>query len=180
MMPILDRALLYCHSGDVLGFDSHHDSGNLWGVLPHQNIGDAKAIIPIALLPCHRVTAWNRQASNLSKQVVDSDLEVLIEELKLIRDNVYGGLKKDSQIDLTHSEVISFARAFVMAVEAEMITPFSRWDNQKKEQVMFYINLIRTHGIPHCDRSRAAKKCLDFIDQQKKKSGYSEQSGYPE
>ncbi len=126
------------------------------------------------------VTAWNRQASNLSKQVVDSDLQVLIEELKLIRNNVYGGLKENSNIDLTHSEVISFARAFVKAVESEMITPFSRWDNQKKDQVLFYINLIRTHGIPHCDRSRAAKKCLDFIDQQKKKSGYSEQSGYPE
>ena len=127
------------------------------------------------------VTAWNRQASNLSKQVVDSDLQVLIEELKLIRDNVYGGLNQNSNIHLIHSEVISFARAFVRAVEAEMITPFpGSWDIQKKDQVMFYIKLIRTPGLTHCDRSRAAEKCLNFIEQQKKKSGYSEQSGYPE
>ena len=105
---------------------------------------------------------------------MNSDLEVLIEELKLIRDNVCGGLKQNSNIDLTHSEVISFARAFVRAVETEMITPFSGWDNQTQDRVMFYINLIRTHGIPHCDRSRAAEKCLNFIEQQKKKSGYSE------
>ena len=120
-----------------------------------------------------------RQAFNLSKPVVDSDLQVLIEELKLIRDNVCGGLKQNSNINLTHSEVISFARAFVKAVEAEMITPFYGWDNQAQDRVIFYLNLIRTHGIPHCDRSRAAQKCLNFIEEQKKKTGYPE-SGYPE
>ena len=115
-----------------------------------------------------RVTAWNRQATNLSKQVVDdSDLQVLIEELKLIRDNVHGGLKQNSSINLTHSEVISFARTFVKAIKTGMIDPFSEWDNPKKKQVIFYLNLICTYGIQHCDRSRVAKKCLDFIDQQK-------------
>ncbi len=100
---------------------------------------------------------------------MNSEIGLLIEELKLIRDNVCGGLKTDSNINLTHSEVISFVRAFVKAVETEMITPFWGWTPEEKDKVIFYMNLIRTNGIPHCDRSRAAEKCLNFLEAECKK-----------
>ena len=92
-------------------------------------------------------------------------LEVLTEELKLIRDNRYGDFKKNSNIHLTHSEVISFVRACVRAIETQIIDPFDGWDSKQKSQIMFFLDLIRTNGLCHCDRSRAAQRCLKIIDQ---------------
>ena len=95
---------------------------------------------------------------------MNSELGVLIYELKLIRNNVHGGLKSSSNIHLTHSEVISFVRAFVNAVHNQTINPFHELDIEDTERVMLYLNLIRTYGIPHCDRSRNAQKCLSLIE----------------
>ncbi len=113
------------------------------------------------------------------------DLEILVEELTKIKDNCYGGLKKDSEIYLTHSEIISFTRAFVTAIENQMLESFYGWDSQKYTKVMFYLNLIRTRGIPHCDRSRAAAKCLEVLEvrrleeEQIDKNTIMEINGYP-
>ena len=95
---------------------------------------------------------------------------MLAYELKLIRDNVHGGIKPNSNIDLTHSEVVSFTRAFVNAVYNQTINPFHEFGIEDTERVMLYLNLIRTHDIPpprslsYCskmlivDRVRSRKK----------------------
>lgn len=84
------------------------------------------------------------------------DLEVLIDELKLIRDN--------NNVDLTHGEIRSFIRAFVSAIDDGTITPFHDLDIRDTNKVKLYLNLIRGYGIPHIDRSRMASKCLKFLE----------------
>lgn len=99
-----------------------------------------------------------------------------MEELKLIHGNLYGQLATEQTAELTHSEVISFARSFVSAIESGMINPFSGWSIKNQSRVMFFINFIRTPGIPHRDRSRAAKRCLEIIEQQRQEG---KTGGYP-
>ena len=84
------------------------------------------------------------------------DLKVLIDELEQIRDN--------NNIDLTHSDIRSFIRAFIAAVDDGIISPFSDFTPEEKSKVMLYLNLIRAYGIPHIDRSRMAGKCLSAIE----------------
>ena len=96
------------------------------------------------------------------------DLSVLVDELKLIKNN--------DNINLTHGEIRSFIRAFICAVEDSTIHPFYDLSVEQKNKIVFHLNLIRAYGIPHCDRMRMAAKCLQFIEsvEGQKNNGYPE------
>lgn len=81
---------------------------------------------------------------------------MLIDELKVIRDNANG--------ELTHGEIRSFFKAFIAAEDSGTIDPFCDLHIELQDKVMFYINLIRAYGINHRCRSAMADKCLQFIE----------------
>ena len=89
-------------------------------------------------------------------KVMHSDLKILIEELEQIRDN--------SNINLTHSDIRAFIRAFIAAVDDGIIQPFDGFTFEERNKVMLFLNLIRAYGISHIDRSRMAVKCLASIE----------------
>lgn len=48
---------------------------------------------------------------------MDSNLEILVEELKKIKEN-------NSNFNQTHSEIISFIRALIAAIDNSIVDPF--------------------------------------------------------
>ena len=106
---------------------------------------------------------------------MNSECEVLVEELKKISNN---SDDNNSGIYLTHSEVISFVKSFIIAAHEQYLSPFIGWKPENVRRIMFHLNLIRVSGINHRDRSRAARRCLEIIEQQCKE--VKQISGYPD
>ena len=102
-------------------------------------------------------------------------LEVLKDELKLIKNNV----KNNDSFNLNHSEIISFIRTFIQAVDNGTIKPFHELTTEDKDKVIVYLKLMRTYGIIHVDRSRLAAKCLVFLESIAEKKNFKPIDGYP-
>lgn len=94
---------------------------------------------------------------------LETDLDLLIFELTLIKNNVDGG-----SVTLYHSEVRKQAMTLISAIKESTIHPFSDFNflvcDSIRNYVIFQLKLISIYGIPHKKRSFTASKCVEYLE----------------